>query len=123
DVDELLRAVGKTREDGVRVDAESLPRPDRRRPRRDAVTRVGVDGRRQLADREGLTGAVEDRAATGGYLDLLALLLRGHRRVGVAVDDLDPRSAHEGDREQADEGQDEERDPTCRQTLALSRMR
>src|SRR4029079_11136249 len=65
--------------------------------------------------------AVEDRAATGGYLDRLALLLRGHRRVGVAVDDLDPRRAHEGDREQADEGQDEEADPRVRPLLVLHR--
>ncbi len=85
------------------------------------MARVGVDGRRELADRERLTGAVEDRAAARGDLDRLPLLLRGHRRVRVAVDDLDPRGAHEGDCEEADEGQHEQADPRVRPLLVLHR--
>ena len=74
------------------------------------VARIGVDRRCLLPDRERLAGAVVDRPSARRDLDRLALLLRGHRGVPGAVDDLDPGGAPQRDREEADEREDEEAD-------------
>ena len=112
--DELLRVVGEPGEDGVRVDAERLPCLDRRPPRGDDVPRIGVHGRRELADRERLARPVEDGAASRRDLDRLPLLLRGHRGIRRSVDDLDPGRTSQRDREQRREPEHQQADPGVR---------
>ena len=80
----------------------------------DDVPRVGVDGRRLLADRERLAGAVVDRAPPGRDLDRLAVLGDRHRGEPIVLRALQPGRPGERDDEDEREGGEQQADPVVR---------
>ena len=115
-VDEASRAVDERRVEDGGIDAELLPRRQRQIPCVVDLTRIGIDGGRELPDRERLAVPVDDGAARCRHDDRLAVLPQRHRRVLGPFHDLDPGSARERGGQQ-----DEER--ACQQGDAAVRRR
>ena len=103
DVDEVVRAVGEDRVELLGVDSERLGGGERDAAGILHLARIGVDGRRLLADRERLAGAVEDRPAPGRDHGRPLVLALGHPFEARRLHALDPDRARERPREDEDE--------------------
>ena len=113
-VDERLRPVGEQLVQAVRLHEpppERLLRCQRGRARIDDLTRVGVDGRRLLAERELEAGAVEERPAARRQDLRVAVLGERELRQRRGADALQPEGADEDRAEGDEKGQEQEADP------------
>jgi hypothetical protein len=88
EVDEPARAVPEERVENGRVGVEDPAGRECQALRLVDLSRIGVDRRRDLADRQGLAVPVDDRSATGRHDHRLAVLAQRHRRVLGRLDHL-----------------------------------
>ena len=114
DVDESLRAIRQERVDRGRRKVELLCDRKREVARTIDLSRVREHRGRLLSDRERLAVPVEDGAPTGRHDDRLPVLARRHRRVRVALDDLQPERTRQRGAEKNEKGAGEEGDPPVR---------
>ena len=117
-VDEVARPVGEQRVERLGVDAERLRGRQRDPPRLAHEPRVGVHGRRLLADRQRLAGAVEDRAAPGRDLGRLLVLTSRDPLQRRGLDRLQPDRAPERGCEDECEETEQEADAAVGRPLA-----
>ena len=121
--DEPARPIDELRIDGGRLEAQRLAGRECQVARLVDLARIGVHGRRRLADRERLAIAVDDGSPTGGNDDRLPMLAKRHGRVLGSLDDLDPDGAQEGRREEEEERRGEEDDAAVRRGRLQGPMR
>ena len=123
EVDEAPGAVGEERGDGLLVEPEvSRDRGGDDRRLAD-LRRVGVHGRRVLADRELDSHAVVHRAAVGRERDRLTLLALGKALERRRLHRLQPRRSREGDAEDGGKDDCEQPDAAVRQPRGRYRQR
>ena len=118
DVDEVARLVGEERVELLGVDSERVGRRECDPARILHLTRIGIDGRRLLADRERLARAVEDRAAPGRDHGRPLMLALGHPFEAGRLHALDPDRARQRPREDDDEEAEQEADAAVGEPLA-----
>ena len=116
-VDEVTGTVGEQRIELLGVEPEDLRRGERDPPRARDPARVGVHGRRLLADRERLARPVEDRPAAGRDLGRRLVLARRHPLQRRALDALEPDRAAERGGEDEDEETEEKADAAVGEPL------
>jgi hypothetical protein len=117
DVDEVARTVRERRVELLRVDSERLGGRERDAAWILHFTRIRVDGRRLLADRERLARAVEDRAAPGRDHRRPLVLPLGHPLEPRRLHALDPDRAGKRPREHEDGEAEQEADAAVGEPL------
>jgi hypothetical protein len=110
-VDEAVRTVGENREDPVGAHPERAFHRYRGTARIRDLHRVGVDGRRALAQRELEAAAVEHRPTAGGDGDRFPVLRKSKTRQRLGPHGLQPRRAYEQTRERESDRREKEPDP------------
>ena len=114
DVDEPLRLVDQLRVEGISVDVQRVRSRDRDSTGVAHLLRVGVDGRRLLADRKLDAHAVEQRSSPGSNRDRLVLLARRALGEALRAYRLEPHRPRQRDGEDGEQKPEEKTDAAIR---------